>query len=84
MVAGNGRPALTLAARVSARVLGRVENGVGAGEVFSRGQVRSAAAAQQAGRKESYGGGADAESRQETASALPIVGNGCSVLFQHR
>ena len=83
MLAGNGRPALTLAARVGAGVLGRVENGVGAGEVFSGGRVGLAAPAQYAGGKEGYGGGANAQSSQETAAALPLVGDGCGVLFQH-
>lgn len=84
MVAGTGRRGLTLAARVGAGVLGRVENGVGAGEVFSGGRVGLAALAQYAGGKEGYGGGTDAESSQETAAALPLAGDGRGVLFQHR
>lgn len=83
MVAGDKPPDLALAARVGAGVLGRVENGIGAGEVFSGGLVGLAAPAQYAGGKEGYGGGADAESSQETAAALPLAGDGCGVLFQH-
>lgn len=83
IVAGGRPPGLALAARVGAGVLSRVENGVGAGEVFSGGRVGLAAPAQYAGGKEGYGGGADAESSQETAAALPLAGDGCGVLFQH-
>ena len=83
MVAGSGTDGLALAAGIASGVLSRVENGVGAGEVFSGGRVGLAAPAQYAGGKEGYGGGADAESSQETAAALPLAGDGCGVLFQH-